>query len=86
MGIERTELANQDFQGRVEAIPVDVNASRNAFLRTIVQSIIAENVYRPDTEWELWHRAQELEEQNGLPLGLTAYDLHQEYLRTYEGE
>lgn len=55
-------------------------------VRHIMQSIIAESPYKADMEWEVWHRAHEIEEQNGYPEGVTAWDVHQEYLRTWEAE
>jgi hypothetical protein len=55
-------------------------------VRKIMQSIVAENPYSPDMEWTLWHRVNELEETNGLPHGVDAHSIYQEYLRVFDGE
>ena len=59
---------------------------RQRFVTHIMQQIIGEAVYQPNIEEELWWRAHELEEQNALPEGLTAFDIHLEYIRNFEGE
>ena len=64
----------------------DDSPHRLHIVRSIMQQIIGENPYAPDMEWELWDKARVLEDINGLPNGVTAYDVHQEYLRVFEGE
>lgn len=54
--------------------------------RQIMQSVIAENPYKPDMEWEMWHSVRVLEDENGLPDGVTAEDVYQCYLRVFHGE
>ena len=54
--------------------------------RHIMESIVAESPYKPDMQWDLWHRANELHEQNALPDGITGEDVFQYYLRVFEGE
>lgn len=54
--------------------------------RHIMQQIIAENLRDPDLDWIVFQTAAEIEEENGLPEGVTADDVYQEYLRMYEGE
>ena len=54
--------------------------------RTIMQQIIGESPYKPDMQWEVWHQAHQIEEENGLPQGVTAEGIFQYYLRLYEGE
>lgn len=89
--LERTELANNAFHAvcpdaageDIDPRPREVN---QRVVRHIMQAVIAESPYKPDLDWELWHHCQQLEEQNGLPDGVTAHDIYQEYLRVFEGE
>lgn len=41
----------------------------------IVDEVIKGSTYTPDLDWDVYHRCQELEEQNGLPSGVTAQDI-----------
>jgi len=96
--LERTDLGQQQFdQARVCPDVAGLDPSphfealmkqrqRQQIVRNIMQQIIGESPYKPDIEWELFHRAQELEEQNAFPAGVTAFDVHLEYIRTWEGE
>lgn len=52
----------------------------------IMQQIVAESPYKPDMEWDLWHQAQSLEEQNGLPDDVTAQDVYDCYMRVFHHE
>lgn len=59
---------------------------RQGIISHLTQQILAEAVYKPDMEWEMWHQTRRLEDENALPHGVTAEDLFQHYLRVYEGE
>lgn len=65
---------------------LEARQQRQRLVRHIMQQVIAESPYAPDMEWEVWNHAHEMEERNWLPDGVTAFDVHQEYLRTWEGE
>lgn len=81
--IERTEIAQRAFDsvcpdiGGRDVLPL---------VRHIMQSIIAESPYKPDMEWQLWDAVRVLEDENGLPHGVTADDVFQCYLRVFHGE
>jgi hypothetical protein len=54
--------------------------------RQIMQSVIAENPYKKmDLEWSMWDAVRVLEDQNGLPDGVTAEDVYQMYLKVFHG-
>jgi hypothetical protein len=57
--------------------------------RHIMQQLIADSPYpmnAPTLEDAVWWEAHELEEQNGLPEGVTAFAIHQAFLNMFEGE
>ena len=64
----------------------EVQARMHNVITHIMQSIVAESPYKPDMEWSLWHQAHQLEEENGLPDGVTAEDIFQAYLRVFHHE
>lgn len=70
---------------RVEHVE-DVYTPLQKMVRHIMQQIVGESPYKADMDWELWHKANELEARDHLPEGVTAWDIHQEYLRVFEGE
>lgn len=97
--LERTELAQQDFNRHVPDIAgLDILQSKQSIhrqeqltntARFIMQQVVGETRYKSDIEWGVWQRAHEMQEhQNGsqLPQGITAHDVHQQYLRMFEGE
>lgn len=55
-------------------------------IQQIMQAIVAENPYKVDMVWTLWHEVNRMEEENLLPDGVTAEDVFQEYIRVFEGE
>lgn len=84
--LERTELANQahnavcpDIEGR------DVSGANRITdtTRHILQSIMAESPYRPDPEWDIYHRCRELEDTAMLPDGVTAQDIMDCFYRVF---
>lgn len=77
------------FTGLANTRPsVDPEAQRRRgeMLTKIVQSIMAENPNDSDMEWNVYQRSGEIAEENGLPLDISADDVHQHYLQMYEGE
>ena len=75
------------------AIPQELAILRQAKIdsvaRHVMQQIIGESPYKPDMEWELWHRVRALDQNpNGsqLPQDITPDDVMQHYYRQYEGE
>jgi hypothetical protein len=57
--------------------------------RHIMQQLIADSEYpmnAPTLEDAVWWEAYNLEEQNGLPEGVSAFAIHQAFLRMWEGE
>lgn len=51
--------------------------------RHILQSIMAESPYRPDPEWDIFHRCRELEDTAMLPDGVTAQDIMDCFYRVF---
>jgi len=56
---------------------------RQRIVRHIMQQVIAENPYKPDMEWGLFFKVQEIEDQNGLPEDISSYDIYHEYMRVF---
>lgn len=54
--------------------------------RHILQSIIAESPYKPDPEWEIFHRCRELEDTAMLPDGVTAQDIMDCFYRVFHND
>jgi hypothetical protein len=74
----------------VEGRDSSPNEPRERFMaRHIMQQLIADSNYpmnAPTLEDAVWWEAHELEEQNGLPEGVTAFAIHQAFLEMWEGE
>lgn len=70
--------------------PIVQEQLRQQRIARIGQSIIAEIAsnpnYKPDMDWEVYWRVNELEEQNGLPSGITGHDIFNYYQEYWNGE
>lgn len=66
--------------------PEMVEIAREVTARHIMQQIIAENLNDPDLDWIVFQTSAELEDENALPIGVTADDVYEAYLRMFEGE
>lgn len=79
--LERTEIAQRDFEAHV---PDTV-----AITRHVMESVMAESPYHsfPTTlDDGIWDSVHRLEDENGLPSGVTAEDVYQCYLRVFHHE
>ena len=65
---------------------VDRSAQLHSLTSHIMQQIIGESPYKPDMIWSVWHESHRIEEENGLPHGVTAEAIFQHYLKVFEGE
>lgn len=75
-----------DVEGKDESPYARAHEARVNLTRQIMQSVIAETPYRNvNLEDDIWFAVHELEEQNGLPDGVTADDVYQMYLRVFHG-
>ena len=64
-------------------------AQINTLANHLMQQIVGENPYKPDMEWQLWHRVRALDQDekgSQLPQGVTPDDVMQHYYRQFEGE
>lgn len=59
---------------------------QQAIIRQAINEVVGENIYTPDYDWDIWHKIQELQEQNGLPDGMTAEDVYQEFINVFRYE
>lgn len=96
MNLENTPLYNSQFAPDVEG--KDESPYRRALRRQaqinvianhLIQQIIAETPYKPDTEWQLWHKVRALDQHpdgSQLPHGITPNEVMEHYYRMYEGE
>lgn len=66
-----------------ESLPININ---HHILRQAIDEVVGESVYTPDYDWQIWHHLQDLEAENGLPEGVTAEDLYQEFNRIFHYE
>lgn len=66
--------------------PEMVEIAKDVTARHIMQQIIGENLNDPDLDWIVFQTAAEIEDENGLPYGVTADDVYEAFLRRYEGE
>jgi hypothetical protein len=91
--LERTDLAQQHFDrlcpdiAGLDSSPYAIEREQRIKQMTnhILQQIIGETRYRNDPEWGVWHEARRIEDENGLPDGVTAHDIYQHYIQVYEG-
>jgi hypothetical protein len=66
--------------------PYNIKYDSQLMARRIMRQIVSDSPYPGDMEWEMWWQLHDLEEQNGLPDGITAHEVYQEYLRVWHGE
>lgn len=52
----------------------------------VIDEVLGETLYRPDLDWVVYYKVIELEEQNGLPDGITAYDILDYFNRVFHHE
>jgi hypothetical protein len=84
--IEGTPEFQRYFDMHQPSDPEMVEIANQVTARYIMQQIIAENINDPDLDWIVFQTAAEIEEENGLPYGVTADDVYQEFLHYFEGE
>lgn len=98
--LERTDIAQQAYAGimhdhmhwkngkLVEDTPYveQRTSTAQSIAERIMQQIVGESPYKPDMEFEVYHRTQELEAQNALPDGVTGEEIFNTYLRIFCGE
>lgn len=75
-----------DIEGRDASPYQEALRQRRLVTRYIIHSITAEQPYNPEIEWEVWSRANELEERNMLPTGTTADDIVREFGVIFDAE
>lgn len=84
--LEGTNEFQRGFEMRQPTEERQIELAKLITAKHIMQQIIAENPRDPDLDWIVFQRAGEIEEENVLPLGVTADDVYDEFVRMYEDD